>query len=227
MTLKEIQRLCLRAMNQLGYVRLVCRTRQGDFSPRHPDALYARGSEVLALEILTSGAKLPDVLRGIGQCALFSAYRLQPYLVLNELTLHQVWDQIRLLPWLGVGEYSWNPTRGNTLELRKHPERDLGSLLPLPTLTMVGGLTRAMVWRVLKQHCPEKTVLNLDDLVNWLQDEYPAANPYKPVVARLLSSMGFDRFHAKETGLICSWHAPVVTFFTIDWKSPMLNNLWQ
>lgn len=72
----------------------------------YPDLmLWKRNEKTCALEIKPEVVKRRDIATGIGQCAYYLLYNVDPYLVISEEFLEEVLKLGQYLGWLGIIAY--------------------------------------------------------------------------------------------------------------------------
>lgn len=94
----------------------------------HPDVAYQSRETgfVFSCEVKPPYAKIPEIIKGIGQCALHPYHKLtlKPFLVISEKMYREIFPVFESLNWLGVIIY-----QGEGFRIAKDPK---GQILYTP-----------------------------------------------------------------------------------------------
>lgn len=192
-THKSLEGLCDRFMNKRGWYKIIKPRKLGSHVA---DRIYTLGenSVPLVFELKPENCTDSEIQKGLGQCVSYLPWQVKPYLVISQSWADEFQPVFDLLPFLGILQYT---EEGKFLIRQKASERDWLSFPPLETLLVEAGLTKAMVWDFIKKTYPDgngKAIyVALDEIMERLHEAYPLITIYRPVVAKLLLSMGFGR----------------------------------
>jgi len=187
LTHKQVENLVDNLMVKQGWVRV--KNQHHLFHGRYPDRLFARGDDILVIEIKPENARDSEILKGLGQMTCYLPYQVKPYLVLPEKWADVFREVIRMLPDIGILQYS--PV--GEMVISQKPVRNMAGLQKLELLKFINlEVTRELLWKYLKTITSDG-LYSLDFLEDGLRMTYPTIAVERQTVARLLKSMGYGR----------------------------------
>ena len=186
LTHKQVETLIDNLMVKHAWVRV--KNSSHLFKGSRPDRLFTKEGEILVMEIKPENSSKGEIHRGIGEVVGFLPYQVKPYLVLPESLVDWVRDVFKMLPDIGVLQYS--PT--GEITMFQKSERNMASLRTVKILDRPSiDMTKELLWKFLKNTITEDGMYSLDFIEGALQVAYPIIRIDRQTVARLLLSMGY------------------------------------